>query len=373
MNKKILIPVAIVVVAALIVFVVLKKNKTATIKAEHKAITEAVYASGFLVPKNEYKVYALSDGYITAKNKDGGDEVKRGEEIFKVQNEASAAKLGASSSALDLAKINASENSPVLLDLKNKIKSAEAKFRNDSLNLIRYKNMLEGQAVTKTQYDQAALAFEVSSNDLKSAYENLKRTRDQLQVEYKNAQSVSAASNLDFGNYSIRSVMDGIVYETYKDLGEAVRRNDLVALVGERGAKILELSVDQQDIDKVKIGQEVVVKMDVTGSKVYKARVSKIYPNMNQSDQSFKVEALFAEDYEMNFVHTSVEANIIVAHKDNALVLPKNVVLANDEVEVKALGMNKMVKIKRGLENLEFVEVEEGVSDSDEIVVPQKK
>ena len=182
-----------------------------------------------------------------------------------------------------------------------------------------------------------------------------------------------AASNLDYGNYSIRSTMDGMVYETYKDLGEAVRRTELVAVVGEKGAKILELSVDQQDIDKVKIGQEVVVKMDVSGSKTYKAKVTKIYPNMNQQDQSFKVEAVFDDSYDMNFVHTSVEANIIIAHKDNALIIPKNVIQANDEVEVKSLGMNKKVKIKKGLENLEYVEVVEGIKAEDEVVIPKVK
>ena len=372
MNKKffLAIPVAVIVIVTLGLAAC---NKTKTIKPERKAITEAVYASGFLVPKNEYKVFALSDGYIVSKTKEGGDDVKRGEEIYKIQNDASGAKLGASTSAYDLAKLNASDNSPVLLDLKNKIKSAEAKFKNDSLNYIRYKNMFDAQAVTKGQFDQMALAYDISSNDLKSLNENFRRTKDQLQVEMKNAQSVVSASNLDFGNYSIRSVMDGMVYETYKDLGEAVRRTELVAVVGEKGAKLLELSVDQQDIDKVKIGQEVIVKMDVSGSKTYSAKVSKIYPNMNQQDQSFKVEAEFSENCEMNFVHTSVEANIIIAHKDSALIIPKNVIQANDEVEIKSLGINQKVKIKKGLENLEYVEVVEGIKAEDEVVIPKLK
>jgi multidrug efflux pump subunit AcrA (membrane-fusion protein) len=119
MNKKYLIPIPVVAIAV-VLFVIFKKNKVETVKPEHKAITEAVYASGFLVPRNEYKVYALSDGYIVSKGKEGGDEVKRGEEIYKVQNDAVSSKLGASSSALELAKLNASESSPVLLDLKNK-------------------------------------------------------------------------------------------------------------------------------------------------------------------------------------------------------------------------------------------------------------
>lgn len=372
MKKKLLLP---LLLAALVVvaLTVVSCNRTKTIKPERKAITEAVYASGFLVPRNEYKVYALADGYITGKYKDGGDTVKKGEVIFQIQNEASAARLGASSAALDLAKLNSADNSPVLTDLRNKIKSADAKFRNDSLNYVRYKNMFEAQAVTKAQYDQAALTYEVSGNDLQSAKEIYTKTKDQLRVEEKNAQSSVATSGLDYSNYTIKSLLTGMVYETYKDVGEAVRRNDLVALVGESGSKILELSVDQSDIVKIKLGQQVIVKMDVSGDKIYKASVTRIYPNMNQNDQSFKIEAAFTENYELNFVHASVEANIIIAHKDNALILPKTVLHANDEVEIKGVGLNTKVKIKKGLENLEFVEVVEGVKETDEIVLPKEK
>jgi HlyD family secretion protein len=371
MKKKIIAALSLPLVALLLVTA--SCNRSKTIKPQRKSITEAVYASGFLVPKNEYKVFALGDGYITAKYKEGGDEVKKGEIIYQIQNDASSARLGASSAAYDLAKLNSDENSPVLTDLRSRIKSAEAKFKNDSTNYIRFKNMFDAQAVTKAQFDQAALAYEVSGNDLRSARETYNKTKDQLKVELKNAQSNVAVSGSDYSNYTVKSMIDGIVYDTYKDLGEAVRRTELVALVGEKGNKILELSVDQSDIGKIKLKQDVVVKMDVSGSKVYNAKVSKIYPNMNQNDQSFKVEAEFSENYDLNFVHASVEANIIIAKKDNALIIPKNVVQANDEVEVKGTGMNSMVKIKKGLENLEFVEVTEGVKEGDEIVIPKAK
>lgn len=372
MNKKYLL--ALPVLAAIVIgLLFVKKNKAVTIKPEHKSITEAVYASGFIVPKNEYKVYALSDGYIVGKFKNAGDEVKKGEAILQIQNDATAAKLSASSAAYDYAKLNASDNSPVLLDLKNKIRSAEARYRNDSLNYARFQNMFAANAVTKNQMDQATLQWEVSTNDYKSARELYQKTKDQLQVELRNAQSGLAASGQEAGNYTIRSLMDGMVYDLTKELGEAVRRNDLVGMVGETGSKLLELSVDQSDIARIKIGQKVVVKLDLTGDKVYQASITKIYPNMNQNDQSFKVEAEFTENYSFNFVHASVEANIIIAQKDNALIIPKNVLQPGDEVEVLSIGVNKKVKIKKGLENLEFVEVTEGISDSDEVVLPKEK
>lgn len=369
MNKQV--PFAISTLAFCLLITVAACNKTRTVKPARKAITEAVYASGFIVAQDEYKVYALADGYIVKKFKKDGDDVATGDALFHVQNDALAARAGASSSAYDLAKQNAGENSTVLTDLKNKIRSAEAKFKNDSLQFIRYKNMLDAGAVTKAQYDQIALAYEVSGNDLKSAYQMYQQRKDQLQVELKNAQSTLASSSFDLNNYVIKSMLNGTVYETYKELGEAVRRNDLVALVGDKDHKLLRLSVDQQDIDKVKVGQKVVVKMDVTGDKIYNAHITKVYPGMNQNDQSFKVEAEFDDNFNPEFIHTSVEANIIIATKDNALIIPKNVVQANDEVEIKGSTGISRVKIKAGISNLEFVEVLEGVKEGDEIVIPE--
>lgn len=367
-NKTIL----IFTIAALVAAVVFTScNRAKTIKAQRKSITEAVYASGYIIPKNEYKVYALADGYIIAKYKVDGDSIKKGEAIYKVENNAFAARLNASHGSFDLARKNTDENSPVLADLKNKIKTAGARLRNDSINLVRYKNMFAANAVTKAQLDQAELANEVSTNDLRSANEQYQRTKDQLDVDLKNAQSNLTASGEDLANYVVTSMMDGELYETIKELGEAVRKNEQVAIIGEKGHKLLQLSVDQQDIEKIKTGLEVVVKMDISGNKIYKARISKIYPNMNQNDQSFKVEAEFEEDYQFNFVHASVEANIIIGFKDNALLIPRDAVRGDDMVEIKGLTGNKKVKIEKGLETLEFVEVLKGISDGDEVVLPK--
>jgi len=348
-------------------------NRAKIIKPQYKSITEAVYASGYIVPKNEYKVYALADGYIIAKYKDDGDSIKKGEAIYRVESNTFSARLNASKSSYDLAKRNTDDNSPILSDLRNKIKTAEIQFQNDSVNYVRYKNMYAANAVTKSQYDQAELSYQISSNNLKSAIEQYRRNKEQLQVDLQNAQSTLISSGEDLSNYVLTSMMDGELYETEKELGEAVRKNDQVAVVGEKGHKILQLSVDQQDIEKVKLGLEVVVKMDITGTQVYKARISKIYPNMNQGDQSFKVEAEFEDKYDFNFVHASAEANIIIGHKDNALLIPRNALQGDDIVEVKGLTGNTKIKIERGLETLEFVEVLKGITEKDEVVLPEVK
>jgi multidrug efflux pump subunit AcrA (membrane-fusion protein) len=347
-------------------------DKSKTIHPAHKSITEAVYASGFVAAKNSYKIFALTDGNIVQKFHGVGDVVNEGDALYRVQNEGPTAKLSASQSAYKLALENARENSPVMQDLLIKIKSAETLLANDQATYNRYKNMYDANAVSKSDYDKAATNLEVSKNNLQAAKEAYTRSKEQLNVDAQNAQAQMASSGQDLSNYIIKSLIDGVIYETYKELGEAVKRNEAVALVGEKGGKYLQLAVDQQDIGRVKEGQDVVVKMDIASDKVYKAKVSKVYPNMNANDQSFRVDASFADDPGLQFINASVEANIVIATKDNALVLPRQSVNANNEVQINTGGKKKTVKVQTGLKNLSEIEILSGIGEQDEVLMPKQ-
>ncbi len=347
-------------------------NNAKTIHPVKKSITEAVYASGFVAARNQYKVYALTDGNIMNKFHVAGDEVKMGDPLFLVQSQGPTAKLSANTSAYGLAVKNAKDSSPVLQDLQIKINSAQVILDNDQKTYDRYKNMFDANALSKSQFDQAATNLDVSKNNLHSAKEAYAKMHDQLNVDAQNAQAQMASSGQDLSNYVLKSLVDGMVYETYKEQGEAVRRNDAVALVGGKGAKYLQLAVDQQDISKIKVGQIVEAKMDIATDKIYKARVTKIYPNMNSSDQSFRVDADFVDDPGLQFINASVEANIILQTKEGALVVPRQAIRAGDEVIVRSATGSKNIKIKKGLMNMEDVEVVSGVSESDAVVMPKE-
>lgn len=343
-----------------------------TIEPVRKSITEAVYASGFVAAREEYKVFALADGAITAKYHEAGDSVKAGEALFQIQSNAQSAKSQANEAILQQARLNAADNSPILQDLQIKITNAETQLRTDESNFNRYKNMFEGGAISKSEFDRVKTIFEISKNNVQAAREAYKRTRDQLKIDISNATAQQAASSQDLANYQLRSLINGVVYDTYKENGESVRRNDVMALVGAADGKYLQLSVDQQDIGRIQSGQEVLVKMDVFANRIIHARVSRIYPGMNQNDQSFRVDAVFTEPLELSFIHTSVEANIVISKKDNALVVPRNAVRNGNELVVKSTPTNKTIKIKKGLENLEEVEVAEGLSEHQTTVLPKE-
>ena len=60
--------------------------KQDVIKPVQREITEAVYASGTLVPEQEYKVVSRLEGFLTETLVDEGDTVVVGQLLFKVSN-----------------------------------------------------------------------------------------------------------------------------------------------------------------------------------------------------------------------------------------------------------------------------------------------
>ncbi len=344
------------------------KRKPDTVHPEKKSITEAVYASGYLVPEDEYKVFSLADGTLNKILVDAGDTVTTGQVMFEVDNKVQSVRNDAAAMALRIAEQNAGENSSVLMELKAQVESAYNKYKLDSINYYRYKKLHENGVGSEIDYNKAELVFKNSKNDYLSAQNRLARTRNQVQVELMNARNAYAGAESEEGNTFVRSQISGMVYDVLKKPGEAVRRGEVIAILGSRDDFYLKLSVDETDITRVKEGQKILVKTDVSGTRVFNAHITKVYPLMNQLEQSFRVDAEFDDTVKTTFSGTSLEANIIISNKENALVVPKSCISGGDSVTVYRDGKKEKIRIRKGLENLDYVEVLEGVDESTSLV-----
>jgi HlyD family secretion protein len=344
-----------------------------TVKPQHKDIIETVYASGKIVPLHEYHLFALSSGVIKEKMVKEGDTVSPGTVIYRVDNDAPAARLEAARVQYENSQSNLSEESAVLKDIRLNMESAEAKFKNDSMNYFRLKSLLSQDAVSKSSVDNAYTAYTISLNQKKSAEEKYTAARNDLNVAMHGAKSQLAGAQSEYNNYSIASESSGTVYQLMKEAGEAVRPGEMVALLGESSGRIIRLAVDQQDIDLIAAGQQVLVKTDVTGNAVYHAVVTTIYPVMNEVDQTFRVDAEFKDDVQQPYVHSSVEANIIISEKKNALVIPRAAMIADDSIQVKTGGKVKNVFVKTGIRTLDDVEIISGIDESADVIIASKK
>jgi HlyD family secretion protein len=339
-------------------------GKDEGVKPTVKPLIEAVYASGFVVSKDEYQIFPQVEGTVAEKLVEEGDAVKKGEPLYIIESGQQSARYSIARETFDLASRNYRDNSPVLQELKAARESAKTKLEFDSANFVRYSNLLKKNATSQGEYDRIKLLYENSKNDFLLQNSRYAKTSNQLQLEFQNAKSQLAIAGDESGRYTVRSEVDGLVFMTAKEKGELIRRNEAIAVVGKKDAYYLQLDVDELDIQRIKVGQEVLVKIDAYPGKIFKAEIEKVFPMVDRRQQSVRADAKLVDGLPGWFSGLALEANIIIHKRDQAIVIPKNKLLPGDSVNIQTDDGPKKVKVTRGAETLDEVEIIEGLDTS---------
>lgn len=348
-------------------------KQQATVYAVRKDIIETIYASGRILADSEYTVYALNAGTVVRKMVREGDTVSRGQVLMIIRNTAPVARLSAANTLYAHARQNLTAGSRILNELKIATQNADLKYTNDSLLYSRYQKLWTQNIGTKVNLDNAQTQCALSLNQKKAAREQYYATINDLQVDLKNARSQAVNARADLDNYFIRAESSGTVYQTMKEKGEAVKMNEPVVLMGRSRARLIRLAVDQQDIDRIRPGQTVLLKTDVTGDRVFKARVMKTFPVMNEADQTFRVDATFLSNDTQPYIHSSVEANIIIQIKRQCLVVPSAALYNGDSLHIDLHGRKVAIAVKTGIHSLNEVEITGGIDGQLPIYLPLQK
>ncbi len=352
-----------------ILFLLAACKKEDAIKPQVKPLMEAIYASGFVVAQDEYQVFSQVDGSLADKLVKDGEEVKQGQALFIIEGDQQSSRYQLAKENYDMAVQNAGNDSPILRELGAAVASAKTKMSFDSLNAARYSNLLKSNATSQVDFDRMKLTYENSKNDFILQKSRYQKTKNQLYLELQNAKSQLRISTDERGRYTVRSEVNGKVFKTMKEKGELIRRNEAIAVVGQDNTFYLQLSIDELDVHRVKLGQEVLVKIDAYPDHVFKASVTKIYSMVNAQQQSLRVDAHFNEPLPGSFSGLAVEANIVIQQKQNAMVIPRAALLAGDSVLIKTEAGEKKIKVTRGIETLDEVEIVGGLDSSAALIV----
>lgn len=359
MNLKFLFP----------LLILLSCSGTDPIRPVTKTLTEAVYASGYVVSQDEYEVLAQAEGYVVEKVVEDGESVKKGDPIYILESGQQSSRFALAQKNFAVASQNYGSSSPRLQEALALQRTSLTKLQYDSVNYIRFKNLLEQNATSKAEFDRMRLIYESSKNEYTLQLSRYRNIRDQLYLELQNAKSQLTVAGNESGKYIVRSDVDGIVFKTTKEKGELIRRSEPVAVVGSGKSYYLQLSIDELDINRIKKGQDVLVTVDAYSSQVFHATVNKIFPMVNQQQQSVRVDAVLRDSLPGSFSGLAVEANIIIQRKEKALVIPKTALVGSDSVTVIENGDEKIVRVTRGIQTLEEVEIIQGIDANTELSV----
>ena len=193
------------------------------------------------------------------------------------------------------------------------------------------------------------------------------RIKNELQTAVRQAQNNYQTSVITNKDFTVKSKMDGRVYALYKEPGELVTTLEPLASIGSASNFIIELLIDEVDIVRIREDQTVLITLDAYNGSVFKGKVSKIYPQKDERNQTFKVEAVFDDAPKVLYPGLSGEANIIISKKANVLTIPRDYTINDTMVKTD----DGLTTITTGLQNMEYVEVISGITKDTYIYKPE--
>lgn len=342
------------------------KEKTETASPVRESITESVYASGVLKAKNQYQVFSTVNGLLQKIHVREGDTVRKGDLLFTILNETSRLARENAQLSAELSDIRA--NRTKLDELLLTIDLLKKKMLNDSLLLVRQRSLWSQNIGSGVELEQADLNYQNSKTTYESAILRYRDEKRRLEIASRQAQKNLEISREMESDFSITSSMDGKVYSLTTEEGEMVNTQMPLAVIGDAHDYILELQVDEYDVTSIQPGQPVKVVMDSYKGEVFEAVVTKVNPIMNERTKTLTVEADFVTAPPALYPNLTLEANILLQVKDDALTLPRKFII-NDRFVLKENGDTIPVTI--GLKDYQKAEILSGLDEHDVLMLPE--
>jgi HlyD family secretion protein len=192
-------------------------------------------------------------------------------------------------------------------------------------------------------------------------------------VDNANLAYEKAKQNLD--GATIKAPIDGIVMDVAGQVGDSVGTGTFIS-VSDLDHPQVQFFVDETDMDKVALGNEVQVTFDAISNKTFKAKVIRIYPTLVTTSnyptlQGLAQIDLSSETKTYNFasgMNASVE--VISGSAQNALLVPLEAVrnLGDEEFGVfvlNAQGQPRLRIVEVGLKDTTRAEIKSGLQLGD--------
>ncbi|HZK88141.1 MAG TPA: efflux RND transporter periplasmic adaptor subunit [Anaerovoracaceae bacterium] len=310
----------LILLIAAAVFLIPQKNNAAIVSAGEVTegyIEEAVSINGTIEGAEKAEIMSSSANEISS------ILVKEGEQVVAGQT---------------LARLNASD-----------IQSQYAKAAN-------------ALSLSRTQYENAKLLFDegaISKDELiqkKSLFDN-----DVLTVQ-----------SYDIGDKtSIKSPINGTVTRINAVAGKVASssiNSEALFVVEDLNNLKMNVKVSEFDISKIKVGQKVKIKAEVTGDVVIFGQVEKIASTGESKDAASKemiIPVIISIDKgQTNIISgVSAKASILIQSKEKALIVPIDAILEDPEtgensiVLLNADNTVKIIPVKLGIEGTMNIEV----------------
>lgn len=252
-----------------------------------------VTAPGRVEPvSEEINVTAEMSGKLKTVSVEEGDQVQRGQIIATLENSDWQAQVAAAQARLAqgeaaLRKVVNGARQQERREAQAMLKEAEAVLENTRLEVDRYKRLFEAGDVPRQRFDQAEREFHVAQARTEAARQRFAlvdaeareedRSKAEADVSLMRAQLAEAQARL--AKTIVRAPITGVVLRKRLKAGESVSLdspNAAIVTLADVSTLRVRADVDETDVAKIQMGQEVYVTAEAFGTKHFRGHVVRI-------------------------------------------------------------------------------------------------
>ena len=170
---------------------------------------------------------------------------------------------------------------------------------------------------------------------------------------------------------TITAPSDGVVTAVTTRVGDLIGSNSPIATIIAVG-RTVEAKLSEENFAPVKLGQKATVRFLTYGNEQYNAVVSKILPSADATTQRYTLflEIAMPEDRELVPGLTG-EVGIIIAERANAVIIPRRALVGEYLYVVDGSTIERR-KIVKGYDSLNLVEITDGLTHDEKVIVEQQ-
>ena len=337
----------------------IRSNSTSSIEYETttpftSSIQKTSVVTGSVIPEDEVEIKPQLNGIIQNILVEEGDEVLNGQLIAII-------------------KVVPDERS--VYAARAQVTAAKLTVENGERQIKRVRELFEKQIISQQEYEDAELNFD-------TAKENLIAAENDLEILRKGSIAGSSTANTN-----IRATVSGTILEIPVKLGDQViasnnfNEGTSVATIADLNKMIFEGQVDEAEVGKLIIGQDLKISMAALPDKEFDAKLKFVAPKGTEEGGAvqFKIEAdiIIKDDI---FIRAGYSANgsLIIEDKKNIMVIPEALLQFDRKtqepfVEIQTSNQNFERKdLQIGLSDGIIVEIISGVKMSDQIKIWNK-
>ena len=304
-----------------------------TTTAFTSSIQKTSVVTGTVIPEDEVEIKPQLNGIISEIMVEEGDMVNNGDLIAII-------------------KVVPDERS--VYGAQSQVNAAELNVNNAKRQMQRAEELFSKQIISQQEFEDAELRFN-------TAKENLQAAQNDLEIIRKGSVSGSSTANTN-----IRATITGTILEIPIKLGDQViaansfNSGSTVAIIADLNKMIFEGQVDEAEVGKLEVGQDLSVSMAAIPDKDFQARLKFVAPKGTEAGGAvqFKIEADLTLD-ESSFIRAGYSANgsLVVDNRQDIMVIAESLLQFDRRTSLP------YVEVETSSQNFERRDITVGLSD----------